>query len=605
MSTLDGSITQSLFELYRAGRFEALAERARDLLPAHPDQLVLHSLLGAACLELGQFDSAVESYRAALAIRPDFAKAHNSLGIAYLRSGRPGDAVRSFTRAVDCDPRFAEPRFNLGIVHENRQRLGEAAEHYEQAVTLEPGYGKAWCALAKVLWELGDYGRVVENYERALAIDADYAPAHRGLMQFLEQSNRHDELREALVHARQALGAEHPLVRFQEGVIADIDGDSAEARALLENCPIEPADPLTMHDERMRLARLTAICDRLDDVGATMGYAAGANRLSRQSSAGKGVDKTRFLEFIENRKRYFTAPNIEKWSARKDDPAVLRHGARDAGTAPQGKPGATRQPVFIIGFPRSGTTLIDTILRGHPNIKVAEESDAVPTLVNRLSGASDERLASLGGLSGAEIERSRSVYFDALERQVQASKATLCVIDRFALNIVYAGEIHRIFPDARFILMLRHPADCVLSCYLRTFAETSANASFHTLEEASCLYDQVFRLWKQFTELLDLNVIEIKYEDLVADIEQTCGGILEFIGAPWHPGVLRHERTAQSRPYIRTASYNQVIQPLYGVAVGRWLRYREYLEPILPTLEPWIESFRYTQDSTPVPPALS
>ena len=452
---------------------------------------------------------------------------------------------------------------------------------------------------------MGDYGRVVEHYERALALDADYLSAHRGLLQFLEQSNRHDELREALLRARKALGAEHSLVRFQEGVIADIDGDSARARVLLESCPIEPADPLTLHDERTRLARLTAICDRLDDVGAAMRCAAGANRLSRQSSAGKGVDKTRFLEFIENRKQYFTASNIESWSRHADDSQVLRDRARDAGAKSDGKPGSTRQPVFVIGFPRSGTTLIDTVLRGHPAIEVAEESDAIPTMVNHLSGASDEQLASLGSLSGSAIERARTIYFDALERQVQASDTTLCVIDRFALNIVYAGEIHRIFPNARFILMLRHPADCVLSCYLRTFAETSANASFHTLEEASCLYDQVFRLWKQFTELLDLNVIEIKYEDLVTDIEQTCGGILEFIGAPWHPAVLRHERTARSRPYIRTASYNQVIQPLHGVAVGRWLRYREYLEPILPTLEPWIESFRYTQDSTPVPPALS
>ncbi len=193
------------------------------------------------------------------------------------------------------------------------------------------------------------------------------------------------------------------------------------------------------------------------------------------------------------------------------------------------------------------------------------------------------------------------IFREGLERQVQASEATLCVIDRFALNIVYVGEIHRIFPDARFILMLRHPADCVLSCYLRTFAETSANASFHTLEEASCLYDQVLGLWKQFTEILDLNVIEIRYEDLVADIEQTGRRALEFIGTPWHPGMLDHERTARSRPYIRTASYNQVTQPLYASASGRWLRYREQLEPILPTLEPWIESFGYAQDSTPVP----
>ena len=600
MNTLDVSTTQSLFELYRAGEFESLAERVRVLLPSHPDQLVLHSLLGAACLELGEYRAAVESYRAALAIQPGFAKAHNSLGIAYLHSGHPQDAAGSFTRAIDCDPRFAEPRFNLGLVHENRRRLSAAAEQYEQAVKLEPGYGKAWCALAKVTWELGNYGRVVEHYERAFAIDAGYPPAHRGLMQFLEQSNRHDELREAVVRARQALGAEHPLVRFQEGVIADIDGDSQRARALLESCRIEPTDALTLHDERMRMARLTAICDSLDDVGAAMRYAAEANRMSRQSSAGKGIDKAKFLEFIESRRSCFTEPNIGQWRRHEGDSKVKRASNWGAGTAPADP---DRQPVFIVGFPRSGTTLMDTVLRGHPGIEIAEESDAVPTMVNRLSGPSDERLAALGGLSGAAIERARSIYFEALARHVEASDATLNVVDRFALNTVYAGEIHRVFPNAKFILMLRHPADCVLSCYLRTFVESSANDSFHTLEEAAYLYDRVFGLWKQFTELLDLNLIEVKYEDLVADVEQSCRPILEFIGVPWHPGILDHEGTARSRPYIRTASYNQVTQPLYARATGRWLRYREYLEPILPVLEPWIERFGYARDSTLISPA--
>lgn len=582
MSTIDTATTQSLFELYRAGEFESLAEQVRDLLRLHPEQLVLHSLLGAACLELGDHGAAVESYRAALAIRPRFAKAHNSLGIAYLRSGRLEDAAGSFLEAIDCDPRFAEPRFNLGLVGENRRLLSEAAEQYEQAVRLEPGYGKAWCALAKVSWELGNYGRVVDCYGRALGIDARDAAAHRGLMQFLEQSNRHGELREAVARARKALGAEHPLVRFQEGVIADIDGDSRSAKALLESCGVEPVDALTLHDERMRMARLTAICDRLDDIGGAMEYAAGANRLSRQSSAAKGVDKTRFLGFIENRTGYFTEPNVRQWR-RHEEP-----GSADS----------SQQPVFVVGFPRSGTTLMDTVLRGHPGIEVAEESDAVPTMVNGLCGPYDEYLADLGGLSSDAIERARSVYFEALARHVAASDKTPRLVDRFALNSVYAGEIHRVFPDARFILMLRHPADCVLSCYLRTFVESSANDSFHSLEEAAHLYDRVMRLWTQLTEVLDLELIAVRYEDLVADVERTCRPVLEFIGVPWHPGVLDHEATARSRPYIRTASYNQVTQPLYARSTGRWLKYREHMEPTLPVLAPWMERFGYGREST-------
>ena len=260
--------------------------------------------------------------------------------------------------------------------------------------------------------------------------------------------------------------------------------------------------------------------------------------------------------------------------------------------------GSSRQPVFVVGFPRSGTTLMDTVLRGHPGIEVAEESDAVPTMVNGLCGPSDKYLADLGGLSSDAIERAKSVYFEALARHVEASDKTLRLVDRFALNSVYAGEIHRVFPDARFILMLRHPADCVLSCYLRTFVESSANDSFHSLEEAAHLYDRVMGLWTQLAEVLDLKVIEVRYEDLVAGLERTCRPVLEFMGVPWHPGVLDHQATARSRPYIRTASYNQVTQPLYAGATGRWRKYRAYLEPILPVLEPWMERFGYGREST-------
>ena len=599
MSNIDAAISRSLFELYRAGAFSELAEETRSLLADHPRELVLHTLLGAACLELGEYDAAIGSYQAALAIRPGFAKAHNSLGIVYLRSGRLREAAASFRNAIENDLRFAEPRFNLGIVYENGQRLKDAAEQYEQAVALDPGYFKAWSALAKVCWELGEYGRVAGHYRRALAGDDKYLPAHRGLMQFLEQSNRREELRDAVAAAHAALGTDHPLVRFQEGVIAATEGGHWKARALLEGFRFESSDTTALHDERMRLTHLAGICDRLDDTRNAMRHAADANRLSRQLSDGKGIDKTRFLGFVENRERYFRRDNIRLWRLERPDSEGKGPGGEGAGLQPAAMPANPARPVFIIGFPRSGTTLIDTMLRGHPQIDVAEESDAVPAMVNRLSGASDADLASLGALSAGAIESAAATYYDRLRRHVQPSAANATIIDRFALNIVYAGEILRVFPAARFIIVLRHPADCVLSCYLRSFTETSANASFHTLEEAAFLYDQVFSLWKRFTEVLALNTIEVRYEDLVENVERTCRPVLEFIGLTWHAGILDHERTARSRPYIRTASYDQVIEPVYSRASGRWLRYREYLEPVLPTLQPWIDRFGYAKTPPP------
>ena len=304
---------------------------------------------------------------------------------------------------------------------------------------------------------------------------------------------------------------------------------------------------------------------------------------------------------MENRRRYFTADNINQWPDIRGD---IRGQCKISGEILTLTPELGRNftltpsvderaaPVFIIGFPRSGTTLLDTLLRGHPDIRVAEEPDAVPAMVNRLSGESDERLETLADLQDRNVEDLRKTYFDALARHAKPDQGVLR-IDRFALNTVHAGEIHRIFPQARFILLLRHPADCVLSCFMQTFYETSANAGFFTLEDSAHLYDQVFGLWRQYTDTLQLNVLQVKYEDLIADVESTCRRITDFLEMPWHPGILEHERTAGDRPLIGTASYNQVTRPLYTEARERWQRYRAEMQAVLPVLEPWIRYFEY------------
>ena len=564
MTKIEPSTIKSLFELHRAGEYRTLLERTRSLLETWPDELPLHSLAGSACLELQDYDAAIRSYRTALTIRPDFAKVHNSLGIAYLRTGQLEEAAGSFHNAVKHDSQFAQAWLNLGIVYENRQRLAEAAGYYKKATLLNPVYYQALSSLAKVLWELREPDQVAEYFEKALAVEETYLPAHLGLMRFLEQSNQHKKLRAAVTRARKVLGG-HEMVRLYEGILADIDGEHEQARSLLEEFPIAPADAMSRHVERTRLARLTHLCDRLDDTAAAIQYARRANDLSRELSAAKGIDKTIFLQFVENRRCYFIAGNVGRWpNFTSGDGLQVRPQTRD-----KSFPGR-ESPVFIIGFPRSGTTLLDTILRGHPSINVTEETDAVARMVNQVSGQSDERLVNLANLSDSDVEGFKKTYLGGLARHANPDDGNAVLVDRFALNIIYTGEIVRLFPQARFILLLRHPADCVLSCFMQTFYETSANTSFFTLENSAHLYDQVFGLWRQYTDLLELNMIQVKYEDLITDVEATCRPILDFLGTSWHPSLLEHERTARDRSYIGTASYNQVTQPLYSEATDRW-----------------------------------
>lgn len=571
---LDQDAVDSLFALYASGDFGELARRTAELSALYPGALVLHSLLAAARCELGDYEAAIESYRAALRIRPEFAKAHNGIGVAHLRLGELDAATRSFRAAVEIDPGFAGAHFNLGIVRERQADWRRAAEHYREAVRHEPRHVAAWTALGLALWRLGEHGSVVDAFERALALAPAHRPAQRGLLGFLEQANRHDELRAALARARAALGGTDALIALHEGILADIDGATARSRDVLESIAFAGADAASQHDERQRRARLARICDRQGEPAAAMRHARAANELSRRIAARQGIDGRRFSAFVENRRRYFASCEKPPWP-RND--AITTDAA----------------PVFLLGFPRSGTTLLDVMLRGHPGIDVGEETDAVAAMVGELAGPADERLEGIGDLQAGELERVRRLYFDRLLRGIGPRKPASVLIDRFALNVVYAGEIQRVFPGARFILMLRHPADCVLSCFLQTFHETSANAHFYTLEDAADLYGRVFELWTLCRDKLDLDVIEVRYERLVADPEASCRDLLARLRIPWHAGALDHERTARARPFIKTVSYDQVIRPIYASAVERWRRYAAEMKSVLPTLAPWIERFGY------------
>ncbi len=249
--------------------------------------------------------------------------------------------------------------------------------------------------------------------------------------------------------------------------------------------------------------------------------------------------------------------------------------------------------VFLVGFPRSGTTLLDTILRSHPDIAVVEEMPAVLLVreaLERLPGGSPDGLAAL---DPAHLEELRQIYFTELDKHLAPEDRPAVVIDKLPLNLVEAGLIHRIFPRARFLFVQRHPCDCVLSCFMQNFKINDAMANFLDLEDAARLYDKAMTLWQQYQEVLPLQVHKLRYESLIEAFDETLGPLLEFLGVAWDDSIRNYAETATRRDRIATPSYDQVTQPLYTRARGRWERYREQMQPVLPTLLPWVKRFGY------------
>ena len=243
--------------------------------------------------------------------------------------------------------------------------------------------------------------------------------------------------------------------------------------------------------------------------------------------------------------------------------------------------------MFLIGFPRSGTTLLDTILMGHPNTVVMEEQPPLNIVEQELGGA-----AALPGLNAEAIANARARYFEEVEKLQPVGPGQL-LIDKSPLFLYRLPLILRLFPDARIILALRHPCDVVLSCWMSNFRLNSAMANFLRLEDAAAFYDLCFRHWQTARQLFPVQVHEIVYEQLVEDVESEVGPLLDWLGLAWDADVLDHRRTAKSRGLITTASYSQVTEPIYRRASGRWKRYRKQLEPVLGTLAPWALALGY------------
>jgi hypothetical protein len=202
----------------------------------------------------------------------------------------------------------------------------------------------------------------------------------------------------------------------------------------------------------------------------------------------------------------------------------------------------------------------------------------------------------LTDLDDKQIVELREVYFEELNSHVEPDGSHKLVIDKLPLNIIDAGLIHRVFPGSKFILALRHPYDCVLSCFMQNFQLNDAMANFLTLQQSASLYDAVMSLWVHYNNALDLDAGVLRYEDIVQDLQGAAEPLLNFLGLAWHDHLLDFQQTALSRETITTPSYNQVTQSLYTQAIGRWKNYQDQIKGIVPLLEPWAKSFGYSTE---------
>jgi tetratricopeptide (TPR) repeat protein len=525
-----------------------LLEKAISL---NPDSAEGQNDLGMALAELGRHSQAIQHLEKAVALKPDFAAAHNNLGNALGAERRVGDAIRHFKEAIALRPDYPLAEFNLAGALAKQERHDDAVEHYHKALAGRPDWTLALCGLGFSLHMSDQTEQGLPYYERALALDPASAEAHhgRGLLQ-------------------QALGRLQESRRSFEKAVELGPAMPAYHRSLAETKRFRADDPqlaamegLAQQMERYGDEQQAALHFALGKAYADLGRHAIAFEHLLQGNAIKHrldeYDERAHLDMMRHIEKVFTAELLRRQSG-AGDPSPL--------------------PILIVSMPRSGSTLIEQILASHPRIFGAGELRFLARAAKSFRGRRvEECLPEIANhLSAEQLQQFGARYVEHLRSRAPAAER---VTDKMPSNYLYIGLVHMALPNARIIHARRDPLDTCVSCFSHHFGAKSFSSDLGTLGRYYRSYDALMDHWRAV--LPPGVMLEVQYEELVADFETHARRIVEFCGMEWDPRCLAFYET--KRP-VRTASVMQVREPIFTRSIGRWREYGPWLRPLLDAL---------------------
>jgi tetratricopeptide (TPR) repeat protein len=559
-------------------------ESALALKPVFPEA---HNNLGYALQLLGRHEQAAAHYEKALAIVPAYAEARCNLANALQILARPEDAIAQYEKALALKPNYAEAHGNLGNVLEELDRHEEAIAHYEKALALRPNSADTRHSLGKALGRVSRFDEAIAHFDKALAIEPNHVEARAALANLLHTLGRSEE---AVAHCKQVLALKSDNLQTLNtlGVALRVLGKLDEAIEAFERAivlsprnagthlnltgsrRITAADP---HFTAMRTLAADMASLKTDDQIA-LHFALGkafadvgdpqqsswhllqGNSLKRRQIT---YDEAKTAERFERIRRVFTAELVHE-----------KHGFGDPSLV----------PVFIIGMPRSGTTLIEQILASHPKVFGAGELPEIPKLAPSDSGPNGSGFPeTVPTIPGERLRELGTSYLQSVQRMAPRAER---VTDKLPANFEFAGFIHLILPNARLIHACRDPRDTALSCFSILFRGETLPYTYD-LAELGYYYHAYQELMEHWRAVLPQGVmLEIEYEDVVDNLEDAARRIVAHCGLEWDDRCLAFYKNERS---VHTASASQVRQPIYRGSVGRWRPYQTLLQPFLQSLK--------------------
>ena len=535
----------------------------------NPEDAEIHNNLSITFQELSRFDESEASCRQAITLKPDYAEAHYNLGNTLKELGRLDEAETSYRQAITLKPDFIKAHNNLSITLLELDRFDESEASCRQAITIKPNFAEAHSNLGNTLKELGRLDEAETSYRQAITLKPDYADAYLNLCELLEKTNKVDEALLVIKNAKVKVVEKKADFLFYEVLILFREKDYEKVEELIKKIS---KDKLS-EEKKSSFMKLKADWHHYKrDYSAAYEEFKSMNEHVKDSHEYKKQKSENY--FNHQRETLFQIKKLQQQKLYKS--AI--------------KP-KWIQPTFLIGFPRSGTTLLDTILRTHSDIDVAEELPMLKKMNESLGYVSN--ISMIENIDNKTAEIASSFYLEELKKYIEVGKKKI-VIDKLPLNILQLPLINQIFPNAKFIMALRHPLDCVLSCWMQNFKLNHAMANMVDLDRIVDFYCTTMEILKFSQERYSLDIHRIHYEKLVLEFEGNVSKLLTFLNLKWEKGLINYQKTALARDRIYTPSYSQVVKPIYSQASFRWKYYEEHLEPYKSQLAPWIQEYGYS-----------
>jgi Flp pilus assembly protein TadD len=561
----------------RHGDAIAAVSSLKQAVRRQPRDAALHVQLGAALRAAGHVSEAIAAYREALELAPDLAMAHNNLGNALRDLDKLAESAYHLETAITLNSDYAEAHYNLALTLARLDRAAEAERLCLRATVLRHGYPEAWASLVGFRMERADFRGALEAADRAVTLAPAKASYQLLRSSALEGLGRFAEADIALQDAL-GLAPNSPDVQFAHGRFLEQRGDSTAAAAAFRrarDCNPRSAAPYLalagtpggLSDEELaaaeRLARrrdlpreeravisfaLARACERRKDFDRAFSWAREANAIERARSR---YDEAESADFVARSVATFSAGLIAQ--------------------VPAGEP--SNRPIFIVGFPRSGTTLVEQIIASHPDAAAGGELVEIPNISRELPALIGEPYPDCVARLPEELaDRLRARYLGRLD---QIDRDALRITDKLPFNFRHLGLIARLFPNARVIHCRRDPRDVAVSCFFIKFHRPISFAQ--SLFDFATYWRHYESLMAHWRAVLPRPILSVDYETLVQDPEAQIRRIIEFSGLDWNNQCLNFHL---ADGVLRTASVYQARKPIYSNSVGRWMRYAKHLAPL-------------------------